>query len=138
MVTLDLIWILWCITEGFNDAWYNSINHNRGWLRHFAVGVMVLYASCGVQAPLVLYLNTTLALIGLFLLAFNISYNLSKGEAWHYIGNTAEWDKLMRKLPRSVVWCGYSFLTGLAVAAQLYMPDHLTQGSTLINITWRF
>lgn len=138
MIFLDLLFALYAVSEGFEQAWYPSINHNRAVIRRIAIGLLVVYSSCGVGNAWVLYINTGIALASIFLVFFTIAYNKSKGEDWNYIGNTAEWDKFMRRFPSAIVWSAYFIIMILAVVMQYFSAVYIVVPSSLINTTWLF
>lgn len=138
MLVFILLWILYCITEGYEDAWYPQTNHWRATLRRIATGLIIVYAACGVGTDWVLYINTGFLLASVFLVFFTIAHNLTRSQPWHYIGATASWDKLMRKAPKQVVWGAYFFLMLLAIIVQLYNARYIVLAEPLINTTWLF
>jgi hypothetical protein len=137
MVVFFLLWILYCISEGFDHAWYRTINHNRATLRRIATGLVVVYALCGAGTSWVLYLNTSLLLAFSFTVFFDISRNLSTANDWHYIGSTSTLDKIFRRSKWATWSVKFVLLTASAIA-QYYCSSYIVMASPLINTTWLF
>lgn len=138
MVLTILFWILYCITEGYEDAWYQFTNHWRATLRRIATGICIVYGTCGLGQAYVLYINTGLMLGFTFLVFFTIARNLADGEDWHYVGETASWDKFLRKFPKPLVWSAFILLTVMSVIVQYYQAVYIVRAEPLINTTWLF
>ena len=138
MIVLILFWIIYCVTEGYEDAWYPNTNHWRAALRRIATGIIVTYGTCGVGEAWVLYANTGFLLGSTFLVFFNISRNLADSQPWHYVGKTASWDKVARKLSPVFVWGVYFILMILSIIVQCYNSTYTVHADFLINTTWHF
>lgn len=137
MLTFILFWILYCITEGFDHAWYNEINHWRASLRRIALGIIVVYSLCGVSTNVVLYINVAVLLASIFTVVFDITRNLAKGQAWNYIGETASIDKLLRKYPVAA-WGAKFAIVLLSIIVLYYNSHYIVIVHPLINTTWLF
>jgi hypothetical protein len=138
MLVFILFIIIWAITDGWEDAWYNTINHWRAVIRRCATAVLVVYAYCGVGSDWILYINTGIMTGLLFLIAFNIARNLASGEDWHYFGETSSWDKFFRKFNYKIVWGCFFFLTAVSIVVQYYHAEFSVHAQRLINVTWLF
>lgn len=138
MIVFDLLWIIYCIAEGYEDAWYVNTNHWRAALRRIATGLVLVYALCGVSGAWVLYANTGLALGSIFLVVFNIARNIAHDDAWNYIGATSSWDRRLRKLPNKLVWSAFFLLMALSVTVQFFHSTYIVKAEPLINTTWLF
>lgn len=138
MLVFILFWIVYCLTEGYEDAWYPDTNHWRASLRRIATAIIIVYSACGIGTAWVLYINTGLLLGSVFLVFFNIARNLVDSQPWNYIGKTASWDKLMRKAPLYVVWGAYFLLMALTIIVQVYNARYIVRAEPLINTTWLF
>jgi hypothetical protein len=135
MAIFILIWILYCLIEGFDHAWYEKINHTRATFRRCALGALVIYALCGVSSHWAMYVNAALTLASIFTVCFDVAFNLSRGKEWNYIGNTAYLDRIFRKKP--LLWWVVKFvLAALCITVQLITAKYFVEVSTLINISW--
>jgi hypothetical protein len=133
MIVLLLFWVLFCISEGYEDARYDKIFHFRAVLRRMATGLVVGYLACGVGAPVALYISVGLMLAFVFWVVFDISRNLSDGEAAFYIGKESSIDKRLRKAPLST-WLLRFLLTGMSIAANWFaMDNYMIRVTNLIN-----
>lgn len=137
MLTFLLLYILYCIAEGYEHARYPLIYHYRAALRRIATGLIYGYLICGIGAPIALYISVGLMLMLVFWNAFDIARNLADGEAILYIGETSSIDKLMRESPVST-WIARFFFMTLSIAANWYqMDEYLIRATKLINL-WLF
>jgi hypothetical protein len=126
--------MLFCISEGYEDARYDKIFHFRATLRRMATGLVVGYLACGVGAPVALYISVGLMLALVFWVMFDISRNLSDGEAALSIGKTSSIDKQLRKAPVST-WLLRILLTILSIAANWFaMDNYLIRVTNLVNL----
>jgi hypothetical protein len=135
MVVLILFFILYSIAEGYEDAWYQSINHWRATLRRLSVGLIAIYSSCGIGSSLWLYINSALTLGFTFLVFFNISRNIVARKPWNYIGKTASWDKFLLKFNNTVVWIAFFIGFTLSLTASLFNYSFTIHAEPLINLT---
>jgi hypothetical protein len=137
MLVLVLFWILYSISEGYEDARYDSIYHYRAALRRIATGLVVGYTTCAVGAPPVLYICASIMLTFVFWVVFDISRNLCDGQKPLYIGKTSSIDKLLSKAPEST-WIARIAIAVLSIAANWFvMDDYLIRATKLVNL-WLF
>jgi hypothetical protein len=138
MIITILFFMLYCVSEGYEDAWYQVTNHWRATLRRIATGICLVYATCGVGDNWVLYLNTGLMYGSIFLVVFNIARNKADGQDWNYIGKTASWDKFLRQFPNWLVWTAFISLMMLSIIVQYFHAIYIVKAEPLINTTWLF
>lgn len=117
MITFVLLYMIYCIADGYEDARYPVIYHFRATLLRFATGIVMTYLYCGVMAPFWLYVNVAAIQAFTFWVVFDIARNLSDGEPWNYIGETASLDKWLRNFRPWQAWGMKFALLAVSIAA---------------------
>lgn len=134
MLTFILLFILYCISEGYEDARYNVIYHFRAVLRRCATAIVATYLYCGVGANFWFYVSVAAMQAFIFWVVFDIARNLADGEDWNYIGETASIDKQLRKIPE-VAWPMKFGLMGVSIIMYyIFFREYSIHANHLIHI----
>lgn len=136
MIVFVLLFMIYCIADGYEDARYPVIYHFRATLLRIATGIAMTYVYCGVMAPVWLYVNMAAIQAFTFWCIFDIARNLADGEDWNYIGETASWDKWLRQFSPAFAWT-MKFLLMVASVVVYYIffdGTFTTHTNSLIRI----
>lgn len=123
MILLTILWIIYSITEAYEDSQYDVIfNHKPTVYPRIITGILVTYTWHGLtDLPLLSLkmLSFPLLLAALFWFVFELSNNLFRGNYFYFIGTTADTDKWLKpyELP---VFCFRVWLVAFAYCLYYY------------------
>lgn len=123
MIILLILWVLYSISEAYEDSQYEVIyDHKPTLWPRLATGALVYFTWQGLTGYPWLslkMLSFPLVLASVFWFVFELSGNLFRGNYFFYIGTTATLDKKLKKYEFPVFWVRL-WLVGFFLALYYY------------------
>lgn len=97
MITMMILWIIFSITEAYEDASYKPFKNHypTTWPRIITI-IMVTWLYCGDRWTID-YLSFAFILATVFWFVFELFTNIFRGNYLGYIGTTARMDQLLKR-----------------------------------------